>query len=189
MKIGLYFGSFNPIHHGHLIIASHVLQQEDLDQIWFVVSPHNPWKKEQTLLNEYHRLHLTRLAIEGEPGFRVCDIEFQLPRPSYTIDTLRALGVRYPEHVFCIIMGSDSFLNIHKWKESDEILKDRKIYVYERKGHAIQIETSEDIVRCKAPILDISASMIRTLCQSGHSIRYYVPETVREEIERGHYYR
>ena len=105
MKIGLYFGSFNPIHHGHLIVASHVLQNEDVDLVWFVVSPQNPFKKEHALLNEYHRLHLTRLAIDGEPGFRVTDIEFKLSRPSYTIDTLEKLDEKYPGFDFSLIIS------------------------------------------------------------------------------------
>jgi len=189
IKVGLYFGSFNPIHHGHLIIANHLLYQEDLDQIWFVVSPQNPFKAEQYLLNEFHRLHLTKLATDGVPGFRVCDIEFQLPRPSYTIDTLQALDDKYPSHEFCIIMGSDSYMNIGKWKKADKLCRERKIYVYIRKGFPVESDVSGNIVLCKAPLLDISASMIRKIWQEGHSIRYYVPESVREEIEKGNYYR
>jgi nicotinate-nucleotide adenylyltransferase len=189
MKIGLYFGSFNPIHHGHLIVASHVLQNEDVDQVWFVVSPQNPFKTETALLNEYHRLHLTRLAIEGEVGFRVTDIEFKLPRPSYTFDTLEKLDERYPEFDFSIIMGSDSFLNIDKWKRSKEILERRRVIVYERNGFPVRTDIVGDIHICKAPMLNISASLIRRIIGKGQSIRYYVPEKVLEEIESGRYYR
>ena len=117
MKIGLYFGSFNPIHVGHLIIASHVLSNTSLDELWFVVSPQNPFKKHSTLLNEQHRLTLVRAAIEGEKKLRASNVEFKLPKPSYTIDTLTYLAEKYPQHIFSIIMGSDSFQNIEKWKK------------------------------------------------------------------------
>ena len=189
MNVGLYFGSFNPIHHGHLIVASHVLQNEDIDQVWFVVSPHNPFKKETALLNEYHRLYLTRLAIEGEADFRVTDIEFTLPRPSYTIHTLEKLDEKYPGYDFSIIMGSDSFQNIDKWKRSDDILKKRRVIIYERTGFPVREDINGDIHVCKAPMMNISASLIRKILARGYSIRYYVPEKVLEEIERGNYYR
>lgn len=189
MKIGLYFGSFNPIHHGHLIVASHVLQNEDVDQVWFVVSPQNPFKTENALLNEYHRLALTRLGIEGENGFRVTDIEFRLPRPSYTIDTLRKLDEKHPEYDFSIIMGSDSFMNIDKWKCSDEIVRKRRIYIYERMGFPVRKDIVADIHVCQAPMMNISASLIRRIIARGNSIRYYVPDKVMDEIEKGGYYR
>jgi nicotinate-nucleotide adenylyltransferase len=189
MKVGLYFGSFNPIHHGHLIVASHVLQNEDIDQVWFIVSPQNPFKTESTLLNEYHRLHLTRLAIEGEPGFRVSDIEFKLARPSFTIDTLENLDVKHPNYEFSIIMGSDSFQNIDKWKKAEEILDRRRIFVYERMGFPVRSDLRGNVHVCRAPLMNISASLIRRIITRGNSIRYYVPESVLEEIERGGYYR
>src|SRR5256885_17096280 len=115
MKIGLYFGSFNPVHIGHLIIANHILNTTHLQQVWFVVSPHNPLKKSSSLLNEYHRLHLVKCAIEGENNLRASSVEFHLPKPSYTIDTVTYLGEKFPEQEFAIIMGSDSFSNIDKW--------------------------------------------------------------------------
>ena len=124
MIIGLYFGSFNPIHNGHLIIANHILQHTTLDQIWFVVSPQNPFKQSATLLNEYQRLHLVQQAIEGETKLRASDIEFSLPRPSYTIDTLTYLEEKYSENSFSVIMGSDSYQNIGKWKSGDVLQKD-----------------------------------------------------------------
>ena len=135
MKIGLYFGSFNPIHHGHLIIANFVLQNSDLDQVWFIVSPQNPLKPSAGLLNEYHRLFLVNIAIEGENKLKASDIEFKLPRPSYTIDTLTYLQEKYPQHEFSIIMGSDSFQNLPNWKNYQQILKNFPIYVYIRSGH------------------------------------------------------
>ena len=123
MKIGLYFGSFNPVHVGHLIIASHMAYATDLEQVWLVVSPRNPLKPAGSLLNEYDRLHLLQLAIEKEPRFRASDIEFSLPRPSYTIDTLTYLGEKYPEHVFSVIMGSDSLENLNRWKNYEVLVE------------------------------------------------------------------
>src|SRR6516165_2550772 len=134
MKIGLYFGSFNPVHHGHLIIANYVLQNSDLNQVWFVVSPQNPLKPTAGLLNEYHRLFLVNAAIEGEINLKASDIEFKLPKPSYTIDTLTYLAEKYPQHEFAVIMGSDSFQNLPQWKNHKLILANYPIYVYQRSG-------------------------------------------------------
>src|SRR5688572_2401979 len=130
MKIGLYFGSFNPIHSGHLIIANHVLNESSLDRVWFVVTPQNPFKITTALLNEYDRLHLVRAAIEDDPRMRASDIEFSLPKPSYTVNTLAYLSERYPEHEFSIIMGSDSFQNLNKWKNFEVIVRNYTIYIY-----------------------------------------------------------
>jgi nicotinate-nucleotide adenylyltransferase len=123
MKIGLYFGSFNPIHIGHLIVGNHVANNTDLQQVWFVVSPQNPLKPSAALLNEYHRLHLVRLAVEEEPRLKASDVEFKLPKPSYTIDTLTYLQEKYPQHEFSIIIGSDSFQNLSKWKNFELLLR------------------------------------------------------------------
>jgi len=188
MKIGLYFGSFNPIHHGHLIIANHILHKEALDQVWFVVSPQNPFKENKTLLNEYQRLHLVNLAIEGERGFRVSDIEFGLPRPSYTIDTLTYLGEKYPEHEFKIIMGSDSFQNIGKWKSGNYILENHEIIVYPRPGHSMNAEKRDNVHWAEAPLLEISSTEIRQKIKKRESIRYWVPNNVMEEILKSGYY-
>ncbi len=189
MKIGLYFGSFNPIHHGHLIIANHVAQETDLQQVWFVVSPQNPFKINHSLLNEYHRLHLVKLAIEEEKNLKTTDIEFRLPKPSYTVTTLQYLEEKYPEHEFAIIMGSDSFQNLDKWKNAEVIMGRYSIYVYKRAG----FEVREDLPARKqildAPLLQISSTHIRDLVKKGKSIRYLVPEAVREEIENNHYYK
>ena len=132
MKIGLYFGSFNPVHVGHLIIANHVLNETNIEKLWFVVSPQNPFKKESTLLNEYHRLHLVRLATENDNRIKASEIEFTLPRPSYTIDTLAYLAEKFPEHEFAIIMGSDSYQNLPNWKNGELINANYDIYVYQR---------------------------------------------------------
>jgi nicotinate-nucleotide adenylyltransferase len=189
MKIGLYFGSFNPIHHGHLIIANHMVQHTDLEQVWFVVSPQNPFKQNHSLLNEYHRLHLINLAIEGEKTLKASDIEFRLPKPSYTITTLQYLEEKYPQHEFSIIMGSDSFQNLDKWKNAHVIMERYKIYVYLRPGYAIREDLVVNTIPLDAPLLQISATHIRELVKSGRSIRYLVPDKVKEEIEANHYYK
>jgi len=191
MQVGLYFGSFNPIHHGHLIIASYLLENTDLDQLWFVVSPQNPLKPSGSLLNEYHRLYLVQAAIEGENRLKASDIEFKLPRPSYTVDTLAYLQEKYPSYQFSIIMGSDSFQNLPKWKNYSWLLQHFPVYVYKRPAHEILpfFPEAKKIVVLEAPLLPISATHIRKSVKEGKSIRYLVPEAVREEIERNGYYR
>ena len=188
MNIGLYFGSFNPIHFGHLIIANHFLNNSDLKKIWFIISPQNPFKEETSLLNEYHRLHLLRLAIEGDNRIKAIDIEFNLPKPSYTATTLVHLEEKYPGNQFRIIMGSDSFQNLHKWKNYQSIVKNYPIYVYLRLGHEVKNHVNADLTIINAPLLQISATEIRKLLKEKKSVRYLIPEEVREEIERGGYY-
>src|SRR5689334_22488777 len=134
MKVGLYFGSFNPVHVGHLIIANHVANETDLDQVWCVVSPQNPFKKSAGLLNEYHRLHLINSAIEGEKKLRTSNVEFSMPKPSYTCDTLAYLVEKFPENEFSLLMGSDGFQNLDKWKNYEAIIKHHSIYIYKRAG-------------------------------------------------------
>jgi nicotinate-nucleotide adenylyltransferase len=191
MRIGLYFGSFNPIHHGHLIIANYVLQNSDINQIWFIVSPQNPLKPSGSLLNEYHRLYLVQCAIEGENNFRAMDIEFKLPKPSYTANTLIHLQEKYPSHLFSIILGSDSYSNIHRWKNPEFILKNYQIYVYKRDRDEIKPNPNGEahVTILDAPLLQISATYIRENIKNGKSIRYLVPENVREEIEKNGYYK
>ena len=188
MNIGLYFGSFNPVHVGHLIIANHLLNFTDLKKVWFIVSPQNPFKTRENLLNEYHRLHLLRLAIEDDVRMRAVDIEFNLPKPSYTATTLIHLEERYPEHHFSIIMGSDSFQNIHKWKNYEAIVKHYTIYVYLRPGFEVNNTVNARVQILQAPLLDISATSIRQMIREKKSVRYLVPEKVQEEIARGGYY-
>lgn len=191
MRIGLYFGSFNPIHHGHLIIANYLLEHTDLDQIWFVVSPQNPLKPSNSLLNEYHRLFLVQASIEGENKLRASDIEFKLPKPSYTVDTLAYLQEKYPSHEFSIVMGSDSFQNLPKWKNYHWLLQHFPVYVYRRPAHESlpSFPDAKKIIVLEAPLLPISATHIRKNIKEGKSIRYLVPEAVREEIERNGYYK
>ena len=190
MRIGLYFGSFNPIHHGHLLIATYLLQNTSLQQVWFVVSPQNPLKPAASLLNEYHRLYLVQLAIEGEKDLKAQDIEFKLPKPSYTADTLAYLQEKYPAHEFSIIMGSDSFQNLSRWKNADWLLKNYSIYVYKRPEHESMpvYAGAKDIHILDAPLLPISSTQIRKNIKEGKSIRYLVPDAVRAEIERNGYY-
>ncbi len=188
MKIGLYFGSFNPIHIGHMIIANHVLSHCNIDRLWFVVSPHNPLKETSSLLNENHRLHLVRLAIENESKFKASNIEFSLPRPSYTIDTISYLSDKYPQHEFSIVMGSDSFFNIKKWKNYKELLKQCKIIIYNRPGFEPDISLSKNIELVNAPLLDISSTYIRNLIKEKKSIRYLVKDEVMEDILANGYY-
>ncbi|HRO44489.1 nicotinate (nicotinamide) nucleotide adenylyltransferase [Agriterribacter sp.] len=189
MYIGLYFGSFNPVHHGHLIIASFIAGHTPLNQVWFVVSPQNPFKVSHSLLNEYQRLHLVRTAIEGEPKLRASDIEFHLPKPSYTIDTLAYLEEKYPQHRFAVIMGSDSFQNLHKWKNADVLMQRYPVFVYKRAGFEVSAGQSTNITVLDAPLLQISATQIREMVQQGKSVRYLVPDSVKEEIEKNGYYR
>jgi nicotinate-nucleotide adenylyltransferase len=188
MKVGLYFGSFNPIHIGHLIIADFVANHSDLQQVWFVVSPQNPLKQSSSLLNEYHRLHLVNLAIEGNAKLKTSDIEFKLPKPSYTIDTLAYLQEKYPTHSFSIIMGSDSFKNIGRWKNHELLLK-HPIIIYERPGHEMKDLPNTNITILKAPLLEISATTIRENIRQQKSIRYLVPDAVIKEIENAGYYK
>ncbi len=188
MKIGLYFGSFNPVHIGHLIIANHIADNVLLDRVWFVVSPQNPLKKNNSLLNENHRKRLIDLAIEGEKKLRTSNVEFSLPKPSYTIDTLTYLSEKHPQHQFSIIMGSDSFKNIRRWKNYEALLKNYFMYVYERPGFKVGVNTNANINLLKAPLLEISSTRIRELVRLKKSIRFLVPDVVKEEIERHQYY-
>jgi nicotinate-nucleotide adenylyltransferase len=189
MKIGLYFGSFNPVHNGHLIIAQHVLNETDLEKIWFVVSPQNPFKQQKALLNEYDRLHLVNIAIEGSASLKAVDIEFKLPRPSYTIDTLTYLSEKYPQYQFSIIMGSDSYQNLDDWKNAKTLKKNYSFYVYERPGFPAVHTGNGNVFFLQAPLLQISATHIRELILRGKSIRFLVPDIVKEEIESNNYYK
>jgi len=189
MKIGLYFGSFNPVHTGHLIIANHVALNTNLDQVWFVVSPQNPFKASSSLLNEYHRLHMIKTAIDGEKKLRASSVEFKLPKPSYTVDTLAYLKEKHPEHEFSLVMGSDGFQNIDKWKNHTVILNQHRIYIYIRPGFGVRTDLGGDVVVLNAPLLEISSTRIRDMVKEKKSIRFLVPDSVKEEIESNGYYR
>jgi len=189
MNIGLYFGSYNPIHIGHLIIGSHVANHTDIQQVWFVVSPQNPLKPSSVLLNEYHRLHLVQLALGDDPQLKASDVEFKLPRPSYTIDTLTYLKEKYPQHRFSIIMGSDSFQNLPRWKNFDLLLKNYSFIIYRRPGFEITESYEAKVQILDAPLLEISATAIRQFIKAGKSVRYLLTDAVREEIEKTGYYK
>jgi len=200
MKIGLYFGSFNPIHVGHLIIANYLAYNTDLDQVWFIVSPHNPLKEKNSLLADYHRLALVKEAIEDNPKLKASDIEFKLPQPSYTVTTLAHLREKFPQHSFSLIMGEDSLRSLHKWYNYEIILNNYAIYIYPR---ALSIEdvnsldspnqsylNHSNINYCKdAPIMKISASYIRDAIKHGKDIRYLVTEPVLKYIEEMRFYK
>lgn len=189
MRIGLYFGSFNPIHQGHLIISEQALKHPEIDEVWFVVSPQNPFKKESQLLNARNRLHLVRLAIEDAEKIRVSDIEFGLPKPSYTANTLQYLQEKYPSHVFHLIIGGDGFQNIERWKNADYILKNHKIFIYRRPGDFIPEVPGATIEFITGPLLQISSSFIRFEIGKNNSIRFLLPEAVRIEIMNNNFYK
>ncbi len=189
MKIGLFFGSFNPIHHGHLIIASSILNEKLVERVWFVVSPHNPLKESKSLLNEKQRYYLTSLAVEDDERMRVTDVEFNLPRPSYTSITLAHLSEKYPQHEFFVILGGDSFQNITKWRNYTFILENYPLIIYNRPGFEISDNLGAQLIFVDAPLLGFSASGIRKMIKERKSVKYFLPEKVIEEIEKGGYYR
>jgi nicotinate-nucleotide adenylyltransferase len=189
MKIGLYFGSFNPIHTGHLIIANHILNETLIKKIWFVISPQNPFKHSSTLLNEYDRLFLVQKAVEDNENFRAIDIEFSLPRPSYTSHTLAYLQEKYPVYDFSIIMGSDSFQNLPSWNNAQTIIDNYKLLVYRRPGFQVDTDHGADVHVLDAPLLEISSTHIRKLIQSGKSIKYLVPQSVEDEIYASRFFK
>lgn len=184
MNIGLFFGSFNPIHMGHMIIANIVLESTAMDQLWFVVSPQNPFKKNKNLLSEHNRLDMVREAIYDDYNFRVSDVEFAMPKPSYTVDTLTYLSEKHPEHQFKLIIGGDNLAAFPKWKNHEVILKNYGLIVYPRpNSQSSQLLKNPNVELIEAPELDISATLIRKMIREKRSIKYLVPEGVREVIE------
>lgn len=176
MKIGLFFGSFNPIHIGHKVIASYLVDFTDLDKVMFVVSPQNPFKQKISLLDQYHRLQIIRVEIEDNSKLEVSDIEFDMPKPSYTIDTLVRLKEKYPENDYSIIMGSDNLQNFNKWKNYEQILEDYSIYVYPRPGYEISGSHKNIHLIEGVPQMEISSSFIRKSIKEGKDISYLMPE-------------
>lgn len=189
MNIGLYFGSFNPIHIGHLLIASFVADSKLVDKVWFVVSPQNPLKPSNSLLNEYDRLHLVNLAIENDERFKAVDIEFRLPKPSYTIDTLSYLTEKYPLYHFYIIIGGDSYLNLPKWKNYDILSTRYQFIIYNRPNIHFPKPHQSNFHVLDAPLLEISSTDIRHRIKEKKSIKYMMPDAERLEIERAGYYK
>lgn len=188
-KTGLYFGSFNPIHIGHLIIANQILMNSDLQEIWFVISPHNPLKEKNTLLDDNHRLSLVKVAIEDNPDFKACDIEFKMPKPSYTIHTLLNLEEKYPNRKFCLIIGSDNLFSFEKWFNYEQILKNYQLYVYPRPNYIdCPFKTHPSVKWVDAPLIEISSSAIRNAIKNNISVRYLLPDKVLDYINEMHFY-
>lgn len=186
----LFFGSFNPIHIGHLIIAETAADMENIAEVWFVVSPHNPFKPQNSLLNQYDRLHLAELAIVDNPRLKASNIEFNLPKPSYTIDTLTYLQERYPNRNFILLMGEDNLQHLHKWKNYEQILKHYAILVYPRFNYSTDaFKDHEKITRLSVPLLDISATDIRQRIAAGKSVRYMLPEPVYQYVMKTSWWR
>ena len=189
MKIGLFFGSFNPIHIGHMAIANYMVEYTDMEQLWFVVSPHNPFKERKNLLADHHRMELVERAISGDDRFRASDIEFRMPTPSYTIDTLTWLGERYPSHSFVIIMGSDGLPGFPKWKNAAELQRNYRRYVYPRPGHEVDLSEHENLAVVDAPHMEISSSFIRKAIGEGRDIRHFLPPAVWKYLDEMNLYR
>ena len=190
MNIGLFFGSFNPIHIGHLAIANYMLEFSDLDEIWLIISPQNPLKNKKTLLNEYERFKMVELALANNLKIKPNDIEFRLPKPSYTIDTLTYLSERNPKHNFVLIAGTDNFHSFHKWKNYEEILNQYNLYIYPRPGYDLgKYQNHKSLKLINAPIMEISSSFIRKAIKEGKDIRYFLPREVYNYIEKMNLYK
>jgi nicotinate-nucleotide adenylyltransferase len=188
MKVGLFFGSFNPVHIGHMAVANFMAEFTDMQQVWFVISPQNPLKKSSSLLEDHKRRTLLEIAIEADDRFRVCDIEFKLPKPSYTIDTLVNLKELYPAHEFVLIMGSDGLSTFYKWKNHTLIADNYDRYVYPRPGFEIRADEHRRIRIVDAPQLEISSTFIRNALRSKHNIRHFLPHQVYNYIQEMHFY-
>ena len=190
MKVGLYFGSFNPIHIGHLAIANYIIEYTDMDQLWFIITPQNPLKKRNSLLEDYQSYELVYRAVSGYDYFRASNIEFTLPKPSYTIDTLTHIQERYPEHIFSLIMGADNLATFNKWKNADQILKYYSIYVYPRPnvdpGNLIE---HESVTVVNAPIMEISASFVRKAIGEGKNIKAFIPHEAWQYLDEMNFYK
>ncbi len=194
MKIGLYFGTFNPIHVGHLIIANHMAEHADLDQVWMVVTPHNPLKKKSTLLADHHRLEMVFLATEDFPKIKPSDIEFKLSQPNYTVNTLVHLEEKYPEHTFSLIMGEDNLKSFHKWKNYEAILAHHEIYVYPRVGFTDEndnhlFKNHPKIHLIDAPVVEISSTAIRDHIKKGKNVLALLPQKVWAYIDHNNFYK
>ncbi|HYQ55894.1 MAG TPA: nicotinate (nicotinamide) nucleotide adenylyltransferase [Draconibacterium sp.] len=191
LEIGLYFGSYNPVHIGHLAIANYMVEYTDIDQLWFVVSPQNPHKRKNNLLDDYHRLELVHRAIEDDNRFRASNIEFKLPKPSYTVETLAYLKDQYPNYHFKILMGSDNLENFHKWKNYDTIIEDYGIIVYPRPGFdPIKVQVQENITIAKdAPLMEISSSFIRKAIKEGKDVRHFLPYKSWQYLDEMNFYK
>ncbi len=192
MNIGLFFGSFNPIHIGHLIIANHLVEHSDMDQIWFVVTPHNPHKKKSTLLEDNHRLTMVNIAVEDYENLKPSNIEFKLPQPNYTVNTLVILKEKHPEHTFSLIMGEDNLKSFHKWKNYEVILENNQIYVYPRIANG-QVDSEflnhKNIHKIDAPIVEISSTLIRSSIKNNKDFRPLVSQNVWNYLDEMNFYK
>ncbi len=192
MKIGLYFGTFNPIHVGHLAIANHMAEYSDLDKIWMVITPHNPFKKKSSLLANHHRYRMVDIALEPYDKIEPSKIEFDLPQPNYTVNTLAVLEEKYPDYEFCLIMGEDNLKSLHKWKNYEVILERHDIYVYPRISEGAvenQFKDHPKIHKVAAPIMELSSTAIRKGIVAGKNIRPLLPEGVWKEVDEMRFYK
>ena len=188
--IGLFFGTFNPVHTGHMVIAHFLVEETDLDEVWMVISPQNPFKVRQSMLSEYDRLHLVELAIGDHPRLRSSNVEFGLPKPSYTVQTLGHLREQYPMHTFSLIMGGDNLASFHKWRNHEDILHHHRIFVYRREGsEKSPYADHEKVTVLDVPLLNISSSMIRNMIAEGKEVRYLIPDAARKYIDEMGWYR
>ena len=188
-KTGLFFGSFNPIHVGHLIIGNHMVEHTDLDEVWFVISPHNPLKKKSTLLADHHRYAMVNLAVEDNPKLWASNIEFGLSQPSYTVHTLAFLEEKYPEKEFVLIMGGDNLASLHKWKNYEHILENYSIKVYPRPGEKLpELANHPHVEIVEAPLMQISSSFIRMSIKEGKSVEYLLSDRVFKYLTEMHFY-
>ena len=192
-KIGLFFGSFNPIHIGHLILANYILENSDMEELWFVVSPQNPFKDKKSLLNDHNRLDMVQLALKNYPKMRVSSVEFSLPKPSYTIDTLTYLHEKYPEVSFALIMGEDNLKGLKKWKNSETLVNNHQIIIYPRVLDSDKTKTEtfdhENISKIDAPIIELSATKIREMLKEGKNVRPMLPPEVFEYLDGSSFYK
>jgi nicotinate-nucleotide adenylyltransferase len=189
MKIGLFFGSFNPIHIGHMAIANYMVEYTDIDQLWFVISPHNPFKERKTLLADHHRLELVERAIGDDVRFLASDFEFKMPTPSYTIDTLAWLGEKHPANQYVIIMGSDGLPAFPKWKNAAEIQQNYRRFVYPRPGHPVDLSGQANLEVVDAPHIEISSSFIRKAIRKGKDVRHFLPPAAWKYLDDMNFYR
>jgi nicotinate-nucleotide adenylyltransferase len=189
VKIGLFFGSFNPIHNGHMAIANYMVEYTDMERLWFVISPHNPFKQRKTLLADHHRLELVERALGGDERFLASDIEFKMPTPSYTIDTLAWLGEKHPKKQFVIIMGSDGLPAFPKWKNAAEIQRNYRRYVYPRPGYPVDVSGQENLELVDAPHIEISSSFIRKAIRDGNDVRHFLPPAAWKYLDEMNFYR
>lgn len=189
MNIGLFFGTFNPIHNGHLAIAKYMLKTTAIEEVWFVVSPHNPLKEKNKLLNEKVRLRLVKMAVKDLAGMKVCDAEFHLPQPSYTINTLKFLKQKFPEHIFSLIIGSDNLVSLPKWKNYKTILRRHHIYVYRRsKKIKSPLLYGHHVFLTYSPLMQVSSTEVRKRIREGKSVKKFLPEKIRMEVEKKKYF-